>query len=56
VYAREKARLRKKGLPLDDFDFLIGATAIANKLTLVTRNVNDFNRLEGIKIENWAID
>jgi tRNA(fMet)-specific endonuclease VapC len=54
VYAREKARLRKKGLPLDDFDLLIGATAIANKLTLVTRNINDFNRLEGIKIENWV--
>jgi len=53
IYAREKARLRKKGLPLDDFDLLIGATAISNNLTLVTRNVSDFERLRGIEIENW---
>ena len=54
IYAKEKARLRKKGLPLDDFDLLIGATAISNNLTLVTRNVSDFERLEGIEIENWV--
>ena len=54
IYAKEKARLRKKGLPLDNFDLLIGATAISNNLTLVTRNVSDFERLEGIEIENWV--
>jgi len=52
VYAKEKARLKKAGRILDDFDLLIGATAIANNLTLVTRNVSDFDRLHGI--ENWA--
>lgn len=56
IYASEKARLRKKGVPLDDFDLLIGATAISNGLTLVTRNVTDFERLEGIEIENWVVD
>ena len=56
VYAKEKARLRKKGLPLDDFDLLIGSTAISNNLTLVTRNISDFKRLEGIEIENWVED
>ena len=56
IYAREKARLRKKGTPLDDFDLLIGATAISNSLVLVTRNASDFERLEGIEIENWAIN
>ena len=54
IYAKEKTRLRKKGLPLDDFDLLIGATAISNNLTLVTRNVSDFERLKGIDIENWV--
>ena len=53
IYAREKARLRKKGMPLDDFDLLIGATAISNNLILVTRNISDFERLKGIEIENW---
>ncbi len=54
IYAKEKARLRKKGLPLDDFDLLIGATAISSNFILVTRNVSDFERLEGIAIENWV--
>lgn len=53
IYAREKARLRKKGMPLDDFDLLIGAAAISNNLILVTRNISDFERLKGIEIENW---
>ena len=54
VYAKEKARLKKAGRILDDFDLLIGATAISNNLTLVTRNVSDFDRFSGIEIENWA--
>jgi tRNA(fMet)-specific endonuclease VapC len=56
IYAKEKARLRRKGKPLDDFDLLIGATAISNNLTLVTKNISDFERIEGIEIENWAVD
>ncbi|MDR1864051.1 MAG: type II toxin-antitoxin system VapC family toxin [Bacteroidales bacterium] len=55
VFAKEKVRLRKAGKPVhDDFDLLIGATAIRQGLTLVTDNVRDFERLEGIKIENWV--
>lgn len=54
IYATEKARLKIKGRMLDDFDLLIGATAIHNNLTLVTRNVSDFDRLDGIKIEDWT--
>ncbi|NIJ54479.1 type II toxin-antitoxin system VapC family toxin [Dyadobacter arcticus] len=54
IYAREKARLKTKGKILDDFDLLIGATAIFNGLTLVTRNISDFDRLEDIGIEDWT--
>ena len=54
IYAKEKARLRKAGLPVDDFDLLIGATAIANGLTLVTNNTDHLGRMQGIKIEDWA--
>ena len=56
IYAKEKARLKTKGRMLDDFDLLIGATAIYNNLTLVTRNVSDFDRLDGIVIEDWTGD
>ncbi|MFC1226550.1 type II toxin-antitoxin system VapC family toxin [Pedobacter sp. BG31] len=54
IYAKEKARLRTKGRMLDDFDLLIGTTAIFNNLTLVTKNVSDFDRLDEIVIEDWT--
>jgi len=54
LYAKEKVRLRRVGKPMhDEFDLLIGVTAIENKLTLVTDNIQDFERLDGIRIENW---
>lgn len=37
----------------DEFDLLIGVTAIEHKLILITDNIKDFERLDGIKIENW---
>ena len=53
-YAKEKVRLRRLGKPIhDEFDLLIGVTAIENKLTLITDNLKDFERLDGIKTENW---
>lgn len=39
VYAEEKTRLRKSGLAIDEFDLLIGASAIAHNMILVTNNV-----------------
>lgn len=39
---------------LDDFDLLIGSTTIFNNLTLVTKNVSDFDRMDGIVIEDWT--
>jgi tRNA(fMet)-specific endonuclease VapC len=54
-YAKEKVRLKKAGTPMhDEFDLLIGLTAIENDLILVTDNVKDFVLLNGIKIENWV--
>lgn len=54
TFANEKARLKKEGRPVDDFDLLIGASAIANGLTLVTNNEKHFEGLTGIKIINWT--
>lgn len=54
IFAKEKARLKTKGRILDDFDLLIGTTAIHNRLTLVTRNKSDFDRLNGIELEDWT--
>lgn len=54
IYAQEKVRLRKEGIMIDEFDLLIGSTAIANNMILVTRNIRHFERLKNIIIENWV--
>lgn len=53
IYAKEKARLRKQGTLIDDFDLLIGATAISNEMTLLTRNEKHFKRINNLTYENW---
>lgn len=55
VYAKEKARLSKIGQLLDDFDLLIGSTAISHEMTLVTNNTKHLNRLKHIKIIDWTV-
>ncbi|GEP97717.1 type II toxin-antitoxin system VapC family toxin [Chitinophaga cymbidii] len=54
IYAKEKARLRKLGQPVDDFDLLIGSTAVANDLIMVTNNAAHLGRVQGIRIEDWT--
>ncbi len=55
-YAEEKVRLNKVGKPQNDnFDLLIGVTAVENKLILITENMKDFERLQNIQIENWVV-
>jgi len=46
--------LREKGQMISDFDLLIGSTAIANDLIMVTENLKEFKRIKKIKIENWV--
>jgi tRNA(fMet)-specific endonuclease VapC len=54
IYAKEKARLQGIGERIAEFDLLIGATAIANNLIMVTRNKKHFIRIDGIQLENWT--
>jgi tRNA(fMet)-specific endonuclease VapC len=54
-YATEKARLRKKGTPIDEFDLLIGCTAVVHQRVLITNNDKHFLGIESIVIENWTL-
>jgi tRNA(fMet)-specific endonuclease VapC len=52
-FAKEKARLQKEGTPIEDFDLLIGVSAVENNLMLITDNIRHMSRINDILIENW---
>ena len=52
--ARLRADLSRRGRPIGDLDSLIAAQALARGLILVTNNEREFERVAGLKIENWA--
>jgi tRNA(fMet)-specific endonuclease VapC len=54
TFAGLKADLEIAGIPLDDMDLLIGATALSHNLTLVTNNEKHFSRIPGLSVANWA--
>lgn len=49
-----KTDLEKKGKIIGPMDLLISSQAKSKKLILVTNNVKEFERVEGLKIENWV--
>ncbi len=51
--AGERARLERLGQPTSFVDGQIAAIAATNGLSLVTRNVRDFEHFEGLEIQNW---
>lgn len=53
IYGKEKARLKSIGKIIGDLDLFIGSTAIVNDMIMVTRNIREFERINGISIENW---
>lgn len=55
LYGENKSVLEKNGKRIDDFDLLIGSTAVQHNLTVVTENVKHLGRIPGIKIENWIV-
>ena len=54
IFAAEKFRLKNEGTPIEDFDLLIGSTAVSQKLKMVTNNVKHYQKINGISIENWT--
>ena len=52
-YAEIKHLLKERGSMIDEFDIVIAGQAISEGLTVVTDNTKHFNRIPGLKIENW---
>lgn len=54
LYGKEKARLRRLGIMVSDFDLLIGCTSVEKELIMVTENIREFERISRITLENWV--
>jgi tRNA(fMet)-specific endonuclease VapC len=55
LYAEERARLELLGTPVENFDLLIGVTAVKYGFTLITNNIRHFTRIENIHLEDWTL-
>lgn len=52
-HGRERARLERLGRTRPFVDGMIAAVAATRGLTLVTRNVPDFEHFADLRVENW---
>jgi len=53
TYGQIRADLERKGEVIGPYDFLIAAHAKTLGVILVTGNVREFNRVDGLIVENW---
>jgi tRNA(fMet)-specific endonuclease VapC len=55
-HGRIRAYLKRIGKPIGHYDLLIAAIALANNLTLVTHNTDEFRRVPNLRIEDWEAE
>ena len=53
-YGKIRTQLERRGTPIGSVDYLIAAHALSLDVTLVTNNVREFERVPGLKVENWV--
>lgn len=54
VFAADiRSELERAGKPIGAMDILIAATALERGLKLVTGNVREFSRVDGLKVSSW---
>lgn len=53
VYGELRARLERGGTPIGDADTRIAAIALSRDLTVLTANTRHFERVAGLRTENW---
>ncbi len=51
-----RAKLASAGNPIGSYDLQIAAISLANNLILVTHNTREFDRVEGLQIEDWEVE
>ena len=53
AYGRLRSRLEQRGEPIGPNDLMIAAHALSLGLILVTDNLHEFRRVEGLRVETW---
>lgn len=53
TYADIRSALEARGAPIGPHDLLIAAHAKTAGLAVITDNVREFSRVDGLKVENW---
>lgn len=53
-FGQLRAELRKSGTPIGPYDMMIAGHARAEGLILVTNNIREFERVPGLRLDNWA--
>jgi tRNA(fMet)-specific endonuclease VapC len=56
AFGNIRAQLEARGTPIGAYDLQVAAIALANGLTLITHNTREFNRVDGLQIEDWEVD
>ena len=54
IYGELPTRLERSGKPIGPLDQMIAAHALSENTVLVTNNTREFQRVEGVMLENWA--
>jgi tRNA(fMet)-specific endonuclease VapC len=54
IFGEIRTELEKRGQPIGSYDLLIAAQALSRGLTVVTNNIKEFSRIDGLGLENWA--
>ena len=50
-----RAELAIKGTPIGAYDLQIAAIALVHDLILITHNIKEFSRVEGLRYEDWEV-
>jgi tRNA(fMet)-specific endonuclease VapC len=56
AFGNIRAELEARGTPIGAYDLQIAAIALANGLTLITHNTREFNRVNGLQVEDWEVE
>jgi tRNA(fMet)-specific endonuclease VapC len=53
-YGKLRSRLKRTGKLIGPLDMLLAAQALSKDLVFVTNNASEFERVEGLQVEDWS--